>query len=297
MDSGGGAASQSGRPDKGVHAMRVLLIDDHRLFREGVALLLRSLMQEIVISEAASCEEAMDQLAQSSEQVGQAELILMDLGLPGLSSLDGIALLRARYPDIPVVALAASEDLDTVLLALDAGAMGFIPKSSSAAILVQALHLVLAKGIYLPPSVFLTGRAGMTAKTKPLAQPAAERAETAAADGIRQVREVREAHEAREALEAHQSHEFHAAHEHLMTAMGKRPSELGLSPRQTEVLHLILQGKSNKLICRELALSLSTVKVHTSAVLRALHVTTRTQAVVMAAKLGLRFDNPTELDS
>ncbi len=285
MDSGGGPASQSGRPDMGVQAMRVLLIDDHRLFREGVALLLRSLMQEIVISEAASCEEAMAQLAQSSEPVDKAELILMDLGLPGMSGLDDIALLRASYPDIPVVALAASEDLDTVLLALDAGAMGFIPKSSSAAILVQALHLVLAKGIYLPPSVFLPARAGMTAQTKPLAKPAADRAEIAAVDGIRPVRE------------AHQSHEFHPAHEQLMTPMGMRPTELGLSPRQTEVLHLILQGKSNKLICRELELSLSTVKVHTSAVLRALHVTTRTQAVVMAAKLGLRFDKPTELDS
>ena len=76
-----------------------------------------------------------------------------------------------------------------------------------------------------------------------------------------------------------------------------RPAELGLSPRQTEVLHLLLQGKSNKLICRELALSISTVKVHTSAVLRALHVTTRTQAVVMAAKLGLRFDSAAALDS
>lgn len=268
--------------------MKVLLIDDHLLFREGVALLLRSLMQDIVISEAGSCEDAMAQLDQSPEPIGKAGLILMDMGLPGMSGLDGIALLRARYPDIPVVALSASEDLETVMLALDAGAMGFIPKSASAAILVQALHLVLAKGIYLPPSVFLTGHAGMTAQITPLARPAADSAEIAAADGVRQVRE---------AQETLQSHDFHARHEQLMTAMGKRPTELGLSPRQTEVLHLILQGKSNKLICRELELSLSTVKVHTSAVLRALHVTTRTQAVVMAAKLGLRFDNPTELDS
>ena len=65
--------------------------------------------------------------------------------------------------------------------------------------------------------------------------------------------------------------------------------ELGLTPRQIDVLHLMLEGKSSKLICRELDLSLSTVKTHTSAALRALNVTTRTQAVIAAARLGLRF--------
>ena len=68
------------------------------------------------------------------------------------------------------------------------------------------------------------------------------------------------------------------------------PQQLGLTARQSEVLYLILQGKSTKLICRELGLSLGTVKSHTSAVLRALNVTTRTQAVLAASRLGLVFD-------
>ena len=72
-----------------------------------------------------------------------------------------------------------------------------------------------------------------------------------------------------------------------------RATDLGLSPRQGEVLYLILQGKPAKLIERELGLSAGTVKAHTSAVLRALNVTTRTQAVVAAGRMGLRFD---ELD-
>lgn len=79
--------------------------------------------------------------------------------------------------------------------------------------------------------------------------------------------------------------------------MGQCSAELGLSPRQIEVLHLILQGKSNKLICREFELSISTVKIHAATVLRGLHVATRTQATLMAAKLDLRFDNPPTLDS
>jgi DNA-binding NarL/FixJ family response regulator len=69
------------------------------------------------------------------------------------------------------------------------------------------------------------------------------------------------------------------------------PRDLGLTPRQSDVLFLILQGKSAKAICRDLSLSSSTVKIHTSAALRALNVTTRTQAVIAAGRLGLRFDD------
>jgi DNA-binding NarL/FixJ family response regulator len=69
----------------------------------------------------------------------------------------------------------------------------------------------------------------------------------------------------------------------------RRPADLGLSPRQAEVLYLILQGKPTKQICRDLDLAPGTVKSHTSAVLRALNVTTRTQAVVVASQLGLVF--------
>jgi DNA-binding NarL/FixJ family response regulator len=75
-----------------------------------------------------------------------------------------------------------------------------------------------------------------------------------------------------------------SAHDGLVT-----PQKLGLTPRQADVLFRILQGKSAKLIGRELGLSGSTVKVHTTAALRALNVTTRTQAVVAAGKIGLRF--------
>lgn len=223
--------------------MNVLLIDDHALFREGVALLLRPLMAELEVWEAASCEAAFDLVGGR----GAADLVLMDLGLPGMSGLEGIPLMRARCPSTPVVALSSSDDKDTVLRALDAGAMGFIPKSSTSSVFVGALRLIMAGGIYLPPSVFLAGQ-----------RPHEERFEPNSA--------------------------AEAAH-----PPSKQPSDLGMTARQAEVLYLILQGKPAKLIARELDLSASTVKAHTSAVLRALNVTTRTQAVVAAGKLGLRF--------
>jgi DNA-binding NarL/FixJ family response regulator len=208
-----------------------------------VALLLAPLVAGGRIGQAGTCEEA---LAIVGTQ-GPFDLVLMDLGLPGMSGIDGIAVLRERTPEIPVVALSSSDDRDTVIRALDAGAMGFIPKSSSPGVLAGALQLILSKGIYLPPSVFLDElRSGSHRVESPLGAPATERKAVV-------------------------------------------PADLGMTPRQADVLLCILQGKSAKLICRELGLSANTVKTHTSAVLRALNVTTRTQAIVAAGRIGLTF--------
>jgi len=229
--------------------MKILLIDDHPLFREGVALLLKPLIDGLQTWEAGSCEEAFALLAQR----GSADLVLIDLGLPGLSGLEGLKRLRADHPEVPVVVMSSADDKDTVLAVLDAGAMGFIPKSSTSQVMLGALRLILAKGIYLPPSVFLAARAA------PAASPAPAQAGDVAT---------------------------------LVPASGRQPADLGMTPRQADVLLLLLQGKSAKLIGRQLNLSLSTVKAHTSAVLRALNVTTRTQAVLAASRLGLRFEEP-----
>lgn len=220
--------------------MKLLLIDDHALFREGVALLLASLAPDTVVLEAESFEQAIELLG----SVSDVDIVLIDLQLPGLSGLEGIRVLRERYPALPVVAVSSSDDKDTVLGVLDAGAMGFIPKTSSSSVLKGALTLVLSKSIYLPPAVFLADSARIASSRS-----------TEAAD----------------------------------PSTPLTPASLGLSKRQSDVLQRILEGKSAKLISRDLGLSASTVKAHTSAVLRALNVTTRTQAVVEAGKLGLRF--------
>jgi DNA-binding NarL/FixJ family response regulator len=221
--------------------MKILLVDDHALFREGVALLLQRLDPAVTVVEAGNSRDAL----QAVDQNPDCELVLLDLGLPDLSGLDAIAAIRERNPGVPVVVLSASEEKAMVLRALDQGAMGFIPKSSTSELMLGALKLVLSKGIYLPASVFL----GEARPSAPLVDASAS--------------------------QPHRS-----------------PADLGLTDRQAEVLYLILQGKSIKLICRELDLSASTVKAHTSAVLRALNVTTRTQAIVAAGRIGLRFDQP-----
>ena len=77
-----------------------------------------------------------------------------------------------------------------------------------------------------------------------------------------------------------------------VTANAGQTGVIGLTPRQADVLYLVLQGKPIKLICRELNPGEGTIKGHVSAVLRALDVTTRTQAIVAAHRLGLLFDAP-----
>jgi DNA-binding NarL/FixJ family response regulator len=224
--------------------MKILLVDDHVLFREGLSLLLRSLMQDVQLFEAGTVQDALSQIAAH----GGMNLILLDLGLPDMVGTEAIGYVRDQYPDIPVVALSSSEDRSTVLSALDRGAMGFVPKSASSSILTGALQLILAHGIYLPPSVFLSDRGIGT--------------ESVADKSVRNPRPPTDR---------------------------KTATQLGLTTRQADVLYRILQGKSAKLISRELNLSASTVKTHTSAVLRALNVTTRTQAVVAAGRIGLQF--------
>ena len=229
--------------------MEILLVDDHVLFREGIALLLRSVVADDALYQAGRCDDALALLGQHPG----IELVLMDINLPGMSGINAIAMIRAQFPLIAVVGLSSCDDKQTILDTIDAGAMGFIPKSASSAVLHAALQLVLSKGIYIPPEAFLRERnlAG--------SGPASGRVRNAP--------------------------------DRAGGAGSMTPASLGLTPRQSEVLFLILQGKSAKAICRELSLSSGTVKIHTSAALRALNVTTRTQAVIAAGRIGLRFDD------
>lgn len=71
----------------------------------------------------------------------------------------------------------------------------------------------------------------------------------------------------------------------------RTPADLGLTPRQAQILALLVQGKPNKIISRELGLAESTVKIHITSILRALNVTSRVQAVIAVARLGLKLDS------
>ncbi len=131
--------------------MNILLVDDHPLFRGGLKSLLKELGAGLVLDEAGNCSQALERVAGR-----RYDLILLDLNMPGLNRLDALAALREAAPDAPVVVLSGETDSDLVRATIERGAMGFIPKSAAPEVLIEALRLVLAHGVYLPLEVLET---------------------------------------------------------------------------------------------------------------------------------------------
>ena len=139
--------------------MKILLADDHALFREGVKQLLERLHPHALVMEASNGAEVLH--AAGAQQ--DFDLVLLDLAMPGVDGFAGLAAFRAHAPSTPVVVLSASEDAADVRAALDGGASGFIPKSSTSEVILGALRLVLAGGVYVPPTL-LGGHNAVAAK-------------------------------------------------------------------------------------------------------------------------------------
>lgn len=228
--------------------MKVLLVDDHPLILSALQAVIESIGSDTIVVGTASADEARTALRTDTD----FDLVLLDLALGEVNGFDVLVEFRNAYPAIPVVVVSASERTSDVIRAIDSGAMGFIPKSSSHAVLHQALEMVMTGSMYVPPSM-LGLQFGLTAGHVP-----------AGAAG-------------QAPLGAHASAEPHQ----------KLPSieDIGLTPRQAEVMGLLLQGLPNKLIARQLNLSVETVKDHVAAVLRALGVSSRTQAVLAVSQM------------
>ena len=189
--------------------MKILIVDDHPLIREALRHVLTVLDADIKLIEAQNFADGLAAVADHAD----LDLILLDLGLP---DMDGIETTR---------------------------------KTTSSHLLLNALRLVLAGGVYLPFEV-LRQHEGTP-------EPALRLAAAAGQGGK------------------------------MLT-----PHALGLTSRQADVLALMVQGKSNKLICRDLDIAEGTVKIHVTAILKSLNVLNRTQAVIAVGKLGLQFPPP-----
>lgn len=275
--------------------MKVLLIDDHPLILSALQAIIQTLDDQIDVATADTPEAAFDLLAQDSG----VELVLLDLSLgEAVDGFDVLADLRERHPGLPVVVVSATERLSDMVRAVDMGAMGFVPKRSSNSELFEALALVLAGGVFIPPALLgLVRLPGMklseaaaaadaaAGRIPPLPQPpapmpppvaqAAHAAPVDAGDTSPAVMRPMFGDDPG----AGGSTALGGAGLHMGMAT------LGLTPRQTDVLALLLKGLPNKLIARELNVSVDTVKDHVAAVLRALGVNSRTQAVLVVSRM------------
>lgn len=192
----------------------ILIIDDHDLYRSGLRAAIIANMPNAGIFEAGSIDDAMRGITD------KIDAIVLDNRLPGLNGVEGITLLRKKWPLVPVLMLSSQSDPEIVDLAFERGAAGFISKADAADKIVASIKHIL-RGKF----------------TAPL--PESE------------------------------------------TTLPR------LTPRQCEVLDLLCQGMSNKLIARRLLLTENTVRVHVQAVLGFLQVSSRSEAIFVARSRGL----------
>jgi two-component system, NarL family, nitrate/nitrite response regulator NarL len=210
-------------------SMKLLIVDDHPVVREGLAALLRQLGPEVTVLLAEGGSQGLD-LTNGHPDL---DLVVLDLAMPGS---DGFAMLREfgrLQPQLPVVVVSSSEDPRDVRRALASGALGYIPKSAPPRTILAAVQFVLAGNVYVP---------SLLAENPTRDEPGNYSA---------------------------------------------RKSNVSLTGRQIDVLRLLRQGRSNKEIGRALGLSEKTVKVHVTALFKALNVANRMQAAAMADKVGL----------
>jgi DNA-binding NarL/FixJ family response regulator len=216
--------------------VKLLIVDDHGLVREGLKAILGQSDLQAQYLEAWDEASIWHQITQHAD----IDIVLLDIQLPGLSGMELLKRIVKERPQLPIIMLSADHDSDTVSQALQLGASGFMPKSSLNQVLISAIRLVVAGGVYIPPEALL--------KSNP--KPAVATPKPAVS------------------LDA-----------------------LGLTNRQLDVLRLLLKGMSNKLISRQIDLAEATVKIHIRGILRALNVTTRTEALVKLTEMGVRFSD------
>lgn len=128
--------------------MNILLVDDHAVVRQGYASLLRALLPAIEVREAASGEEALSRV-----QEALPHLVIMDFGLPGISGLETTRRLRQRLPQLRVLFFSMHDELPLVRQALEAGASGYLTKSSAPEVLIEAVRRVLDGHAYIEQSL------------------------------------------------------------------------------------------------------------------------------------------------
>ena len=208
--------------------MKILVVDDHSLVREGLSQVLKGLDEDVEVLGAADCAAAFEVAALNPD----LDLVLLDYQLPDMNGLDALDIFGENHPELPVVMLSGTANRQRMQQALNQGAAGFVGKTGASQDLLQALRQVLDGGVHIPPELLHDG-------------DLPEVCDTTIPDADRQ-----------------------------------------LTPRQANVLHLLLDGRSTRDISKELFLAEETVKTHISAIIHAFGVKTRLQAVLAAPRFG-----------
>jgi DNA-binding NarL/FixJ family response regulator len=141
---------------------RLVIADDHPLFRGAMREAISGLLEQVDIAEAGTFNEVAELLERGSE----VDLVLLDLTMPGVRGFSGLMYLRAQYPGVPVIVVSANDDPAAIRRCMEFGASGFIPKTLGVEAMRGAISRILNGGVWTPPDVDLS--AGSDAETAAL---------------------------------------------------------------------------------------------------------------------------------
>lgn len=139
------------------NTMKILIADDHALFRDGLTMHLEKLVPQAVILQAANYTQAIKLLNDDKN----FDLIIADLDMQDMRWEEGLTELRRRAPEARIVVISASEENKNIKKALELGISGYISKRAETKVMISALKLILDGGTYLPPSIIENTGAGL----------------------------------------------------------------------------------------------------------------------------------------
>ncbi|MGB8040825.1 MAG: response regulator transcription factor, partial [Pseudolabrys sp.] len=134
---------------------RLVIADDHPLFRGALREAVAGLLERVDIAEAGTFDELVELL----ERGGDVDLVLLDLAMPGVRGFSGLMYMRAQYPGVPAIVVSANDDPATIRRCMEFGASGFIPKTLGVDAMRAAISRVLGGDVWTPPDIDLTAGA------------------------------------------------------------------------------------------------------------------------------------------
>jgi DNA-binding NarL/FixJ family response regulator len=137
--------------------IKVLMVDDHALFRDGMRYVLQQLADEVEVIDSGDFLDGMAQAASNPD----IDLALLDLHMPGSDGVKSVRAFHESNPCIPLVVVSGSDQREDIERVMEYGAMGFISKMSSSKIMLSALRMVLDGGVYLPPQLLQQAMMGL----------------------------------------------------------------------------------------------------------------------------------------
>ncbi len=233
--------------------MKILIADDHELFLKGLEFILKENLSSPQIKTAQNYTKIFNILETNED----FDLIITDLAMPGANWLQALTKIHSLKSETPIIIISAVFDKEILQQTLDIGVSGYIPKTASNNLIISAINLVLAGGVYIPHELLYTAPSN-TPDNK-----------TVQKEYIAPLKVL----------------------EKFAESSSDAPQK-GLTERQIEIVQCIAEGLSNKQIAYKLNLTEGTIKVHITVILKVLNVKNRTSAVIEAVKRGYITDKP-----